>query len=202
MARIIYYNKIIEQIKVNEPVAVLTGKRLLWANIDGINPETYDKLLKIWKDKGDINKLDASLLVGEDLARTEEGKAYLKLLAQNHNIALNPIQPFIQYTTKEECPKGLFPGRVYPNYTTTDEKKLTESLMSEDLLTDFLDKDHKSSAKVINTKVGKNNERPNTATTACDAAVILVNKISNGEFGKQKDYVILFISNNPYSKSS
>ncbi len=112
LARIIYYNKIIEQIKVNEPVAVLTGERLLWANIDGINPETYDKLLKIWKDKGGINKLDASLLVGEDLARAEEGKAYLKLLAQNHNIALNPIQPFIQYTTKEECPKGLFPGRV------------------------------------------------------------------------------------------
>ncbi len=70
--------------------------------------------------------------------------------------------------------------------------------MSEDLSTDFLDKDHKSSAKVINTKVGKNNERPNTATTACDAAVILVNKISNGEFGKQKRLCDLFISNNPY----
>ncbi|WP_341756681.1 MULTISPECIES: hypothetical protein [unclassified Candidatus Tisiphia] len=198
LARIIYYNKIIEQIKVNGPVLVLAGARPLWANIDGINPDTYAKLLKIWQDKGDIHKLDASLLVGEDSARTEEGKTYLESLAKSYNIALDITNPFIQYTTKEKCPKGLFPGRIYPNYANTGQKILTESMMSEDLLNNFLNKDQRSSAKVINTEMGKNNERPNTATTAYDAAVILVNKILNGELGEEKDFVILFVSNNPY----
>ncbi len=198
LARIIYYNKIIEQIKINGSVLVLAGARPLWANIDGINPETYAKLLKIWQDKGDINKLDASLSVREDLARTEEGKAYLASLAKSYNIALDITQPFIKYTTKEECPKGLLPGRVYPNYASTDQITLTESLMSVDLLNNFLNKDQRSYAEVINTEIGKNNERPNTATTAYDAAVILANKILNEELGEQKDYVILFVSNNPY----
>ncbi|WP_341758150.1 hypothetical protein [Candidatus Tisiphia endosymbiont of Ditula angustiorana] len=198
LARIIYYNKIIEQIKVNGSVLVLTGARPLWANIDGINPETYAKLLKIWQDKGDINKLDASLLVGEDLARTEEGKTYLESLAKSYNIALDITQPFIKYTTKEECPKGLFPGRVYPNYASTDPKILTESLMSEDLLNNFLNKDQRISAEVINTELGDNNTRPNTATTARDAAATLVNKILKGTLGEHKDYIILFVSNNPY----
>ncbi|WP_425361924.1 hypothetical protein [Candidatus Tisiphia endosymbiont of Mystacides longicornis] len=198
LARIIYYNKIIEQIKINGSVLVLAGARPLWANIDGINPKTYDKLLKIWQDKGDINKLDASLLVGEDSARTEEGKEYMGSLAKSYNIVLELTQPFIQYTTKEECPAGFFPGRVYPNYATTDETKLTESLMSEDLLNNFLNKEQRSSAEVINTELGNNNARPNTATTAYDAAVTLVDKILSGGLGEQKDYVILFISNNPY----
>ncbi|MCC8397769.1 MAG: hypothetical protein LN569_00330 [Rickettsia endosymbiont of Labidopullus appendiculatus] len=200
LARIIYHNKITEQIKVNGPVLVLAGARPLWANLDGINPDIYAKLLKIWQDKGDIDKLDASLLVGEDSARTEEGKKYMESLARNNNIALDITQPFIQYTTKEECPAGLFPGRVYPNYATTDEKKLTESLMSEDLLNNFLNKEQRITAEVINTELGNNNARPNTATTAYDAAVILTNKILNNEFGEQKDYVILFVSNNPYIK--
>jgi hypothetical protein len=198
LARIIYHNKITEQIKVNGSVLVLAGARPLWANIDGINPETYAKLLKIWQDKGDINKLDASLLVGEDSARTKEGKEYIGSLAKSNNIALDLTQPFIQYTTKKECPEGLFPGRVYPNYANTDEKKLTESLMSVDLLNNFLNKEQRSSAEVINTELGDNNARPNTATTAYDAAVILANKILNNESGEQKDFVILFVSNNPY----
>ena len=198
LTRIIYYNKLTEQIKVNGLVLVLTGARPLWANLDGINPKTYTELLEAWQGKADINRLDTVQLVGNDSACIEEGERYIESLAKDYGIKLNKAQPFIQYKTQEECPLGLFPRRFYPNYASSNERKLTEDLMSSDLVNKFLNKDQVKRTEIINTKVGKNNERPDTATTAHDAAVNFVERILSRKFGRQKDFVILFVSNNPH----
>ena len=85
-----------------------------------------------------------SLPVGEDQARIAEGREYMQGLAARYNIRLNESSPFIQYKTKEECPPGYFPGRVYPNYAGGENRKLTETLMSQDLLATYLLNDGKS----------------------------------------------------------
>ncbi|WP_375326205.1 hypothetical protein [Candidatus Tisiphia endosymbiont of Nemotelus uliginosus] len=194
-ARIIYYNKLIEQIKITGDTIVLAGERPLWANLDGINPQIYQQLLNAYNKKLDINGLDIALPVGEDSERTKEGKEYIKLLADKNNIILNPIKPFIEYTQSEEIPVGFLPGRIYPNYANSFSKKLTESLMSIDLINSFL----KGKADIVNT-ISIDNQRPNTISTARDAAKRFIDKILNGEFGQQKDFSILLISNQPYIK--
>lgn len=194
-ARILYYNKLIEQIKITGDTIVLAGARPLWANLDGINPQIYQKLLNAYNKKLDINSLDITLPVGEDAERIKEGKEYMKLLADKNNIILNPIEPFIEYKQSQKIPSGLFPERIYPNYANSVSEKLTESLMSIDLINSFL----KGKADIINT-ISTDNQRPNTMTTACDAAKRLIDKILNGEFGQQKDFSILLISNQPYIK--
>ncbi|WP_342271294.1 hypothetical protein [Candidatus Tisiphia endosymbiont of Parasteatoda lunata] len=80
-------------------------------------------------------------LVGNDSACIEEGERYIESLAKDYGIKLNKAQPFIQYKTQEECPLGLFPRRFYPNYASSNERKLTEDLMSSDLVNKFLNKD-------------------------------------------------------------
>ncbi|WP_375359078.1 hypothetical protein [Candidatus Tisiphia endosymbiont of Neophilaenus lineatus] len=67
--------------------------------------------------------------------------------------------------------------------------------MSSDLVNKFLNKDQVKRTEIINTKVGKNKERPDTATTAHDAAVNFAERILSRKFGRQKDFVILFVSN-------
>ncbi|MCC8397768.1 MAG: palindromic element RPE1 domain-containing protein [Rickettsia endosymbiont of Labidopullus appendiculatus] len=198
LTRIIYYNKLTEQIKVNGSVLILTGVRPLWANIDGINPKIYTELLEAWQGKADINKLDTVQLFGNDSACIEEGERYIESLAKDYGIKLNKAQPFIQYKTQEECPSGLFPIRLYPNYASSNEREITETLMSSDLVNKFLNKDQVKRIEIINTKVGNNNERPDTATTAHDAAVNFAKRILSRKFGRQKDFVILFVSNNPH----
>lgn len=76
--------------------------------------------------------------VGEDKERIEEGTEYMAGLAVRSGIKLDPELPFIQCLTLENCPAGRFPGRVYPNYASQEIRKLTESLMSQDLLTTYL----------------------------------------------------------------
>lgn len=69
--------------------------------------------------------------------------------------------------------------------------------MSSDLLKTF---SVGKTAVVIDTQTGENNQRPNTASTAYDAAKDLMTRIQNGDFGDQKHFTILFVSNNPYIK--
>ena len=195
LARILHHNILIQQVKVNGGVLVLAGQRPLWADLDGINPDTYKKLITAYKNRQDINQLDVSVPVGEDQERKEEGKKYLLDLAKRSDIKLNPEEPFVVYKDGE-APKGLFPDRIYPNYAVGEDRRLTESLMSSDLLETF----SVGKAVVIDTQAGEHNQRPNTASTAYDAAKDLVTRIQNGDFGNQKDFTILFISNNPYIK--
>lgn len=117
-------------------------------------------------------------------------------LAVRYNIGLNESSPFIQYKTKEECPPGYFPGRVYPNYAEEENRKLTETLMSRDLLATYLLNDGKS-ITIVDT-LTEQDQRPNTASTARDAAKKLVERIMHGEYGDKTEFVILFETNNPY----
>ncbi|XVN43107.1 MAG: hypothetical protein RCG15_02105 [Candidatus Rickettsia vulgarisii] len=191
-AREIHYNKLLEQIKIVGPTAILADERLLWAEIDGIDPIEYNKLLVKYQEKSDISKSNLFLPVGNNINRTEEGKKYLLELAKTNNIELNPNEPFIIYKTPQECPKGFFSERTYPNYLNPNVSKLTESLMAKDL-SKFLN----NKATVIDTR-SENNQRPNTSTTARDAALELVMKIQKGNFDEQKEFHILFVTNNPY----
>jgi hypothetical protein len=177
MARLIDYHNTLSKynIKVNGETAVLAGARELWANIDGIIPTVRDRLVEAYKAKTDLDTLDISLPVGEDQARIAEGREYMQGLAVRYNIRLNESSPFIQYTTKEECPPGYFPGRVYPNYAEGENRKLTETLMSQDLLATYLLNDGKS-ITIVDT-LAEQDQRPNTASTARDAAKKLVERI-------------------------
>ncbi|BFD46873.1 MAG: hypothetical protein DMENIID0002_15190 [Rickettsia endosymbiont of Sergentomyia squamirostris] len=198
MARIIDYHNILSKcnIKVSGETEILTGERRLWANIDGITPIVRDKLLEAYKTKTDLDTLDISLPIGEDIARVTEGKEYIKGLAARYNIRLNESSPFIQYETKEECPLGYFPNRVYPNYAEGESRKLTETLMCQDLLTTYLLNDNKT-ITIVDT-LAEQYQRPNTNSTARDAARKLVGRIIDGQYGDKKEFIILFETNNPY----
>jgi hypothetical protein len=199
LARIIYYDQLIAKQAdlVQGNVLVLAGQRPLWAEIDGINPETYQKLFQAWQGDSDINNLKVFLPIGEDLGRIEEGKKYIQALAESYGIKLNPDKPFIEYT-KETAPQGYFAERTYPNYASLEQKKLTESLMAADLGQKFL----KGKAKLIDTQSGAGGIRPDTAATARDAAESLIQKILKEklppELDQQKKFTILLVSNNPY----
>jgi hypothetical protein len=197
LARIIDLEYAITQNKIQVPYKyTLAGGRELWANLDGIHPTYLEAIIKARNT--DIDKLDISIPVGEDDKRTEEGKAYLFELAKKNNIALDSETPFTEYQSKEECPAGRFPNRVYPNYVNKDGPKLTESLMAADLMQTFFP-EQASSMEIVDT-AAEPNSRPTTASTARDAAANLVAKILSGQYGDQKHFDILFESNNPYSE--
>lgn len=200
LARIIDYNNIISKydIKVKGETSVLAGARELWANIDGITPPVLDRLIQAHKTKTDLDTIDVSLPVGEDSARVEEGKRYMVSLAERFHIKLNPLSTFVQYSTKEDCSPGRFPGRVYPNYAEGENAKLTETLMSQDLITTY-PPTNTQPITVVDT-LADQLQRPTTATTARDAADRFVSRILNNDYGDKKEFVILFQTNNPYTE--
>ncbi len=198
LTRIIDYHYTLSKygIKVRGATEVLAGERGLWANIDGITPIVRDKLLEAYKTKSDLDMIDISLPAGEDRSRIEEGQEYMTGVAARYGIKLNLTSPFIQYTTKEDCPPGHFPARVYPNYATTESRKLTETLMSQDLIATY----PPSGTNTITTvdTLADQHQRPTTASTARDAATKLVKNIIDGHYGDQKEFTVLFETNNPY----
>jgi len=197
LTRIIDYHYILSKygIKIKGKTEILGGERGLWANIDGITPIVRDKIMEAYKTKSDLDTIDISLPVGEDKERVEEGKEYITSLAARYGIKLNPTSPFIQYTTKEDCPPGHFPARLYPNYAEGESRKLTETLMSQDLIATYL-----PSLNTITTvdTLAEQHQRPTTSSTARDAATKFVKRIADGEFGDQREFVILYETNNPY----
>lgn len=195
LPRLIDYDYIIatRKIKVNETIA-LGGNRELWANIDGINTDTLEKLLPQGKVAIiDIDNIETTIRIGENEERTKEGMEYITSLAQKYNIKLNPEQPFISYATKEECPVGRFPNRIYPNYAEGETQKLTETLMEQDILERY-----STQEITIEDSQEANHHRPTTATGARDLATKLVGEIQSGKFGDKKIFYILSQSNNPY----
>ncbi len=189
MARVIDYFQ--QPIKSNV-VKVLAGARPLWAEIDGIAPELKAKLLKLHSEKRDIDNLDTTLMVGDISERTHEGIEYMLDLAKKYSIMLDETSPVITYT-KDACPKGFFTDRHYPNYAAGENRRLTESLMSKDVLS-FFAKD--SAVEIVDTEFA--GTRPTTATTARDAVIALIDRVVRGEFGDKKEFHIAQQSNNPY----
>ena len=194
-ARIIDYKWMLDHgVTVTGPAKVLAGARPLWAEIDGMDPD----ILKQRQDgiaKG-IKIDDIPVVVSDRSGKAviEDGESYIISLAAKLNIPLVPGKPLIKYATKVECPKGYFPGRTYPNYVDPDGPKLDESKMSDDMLQHVLGM---NDFKIVDTKA-QNNQRPNTETTARDAAEALVRDILDGKYGDLKTLNVLFESNQPY----
>jgi hypothetical protein len=186
-----------KNIKINGETLVLAGKREIWANIDGISPETKDKLVQASQNNIDIDSLSFSSSTNDESSRINEGKEYILHLAQLYNITLNPIQSFIQYDSKEEYPPDRSPNRIYANYATHETLKLTETLMAQDLLQTYSNTTAAINISIIDT-LAEEHTRPDTASTARDAADRFVRRIIDGVYGKRKDFTILFWTNNPY----
>ncbi len=198
LARIIDYRNILEKynIKIIGDTSVLAGARPLWANIDGITPTVLQELVGAWNTRTDLDSVDISLPVGDDQARINEGQEYMLTLATKSKIRLNPLSPFIQYKTKEDSPSGYFPGRVYPHYEQEETRKLTESLMSQDIVSTYLT-DQSASVAIVDTQATQH-QRPTTISTTRDATKNLAQRIIAGEYGSKKEFVVLFQTNNPY----
>ena len=194
LSRIMDYKLVLDHgVKINGPTKVLAGARPLWAEIDGINPDVLNQLLEALAKGTKVDDIKVVVPAQAPNATIEEGIDYIKDLAHKLNIPLQK-PPVIKYSTKEACPKGLFPGRTYPNYANPNGPKLDESAMSLDVLTQVLGK-HK--VDIVDTK-STNDQRPTTATTAADAVKSLLQDISDGKYGDKKEFHILFETNQPY----
>ncbi|ROT47668.1 hypothetical protein EDM02_01340 [Candidatus Cardinium hertigii] len=189
-----YYALLRYTLHIHGDVLVLAGNRELFANLDGVTPLIQDKLIEAYKTHTDVDTLDFTSLVEDNNARIEEGKAYILKLGAQCNIRLDPLSPFIQYTNQEACPPGRFPGRVYPNYAKGKSRKLTETVMVQNVIATFFDT---KSVQVIDTATDRY-KRPTTATTARDAAIAFMERIGAGTYGDKKEFVILYVTNNPY----
>jgi hypothetical protein len=197
--RIIDYNYYIysKSVKIKGKTLVLAGEREIWANIDGISPPVRQKLLKISQENIDIDTIHPSSFVDDAATKTMEGKEYMMYLARFYNIKLNPTKPFIQYSSKNECPPGRFPNRIYANYDDINEPlKLTETLLSQDLLRTYSN-NNINKINIIDTSA-QEQARPNTESTARDATKRLVKRILLGEYGDKKTFNILLYTNNPF----
>lgn len=195
LTRIVDYGQLVASgLKVDHTV-VLAGARPAWANIDGISPEVLAKLNEAHKSNINIDEVNVALPVGEELSRIEEGKAYLFAIAQKEGIRLNQEQPFIKYDIAAECPKGLFVNREYPNYDKDETKRITETVIANDLLKEYLPE---MKISLCDTEA-QDGERPNTITTSYDAAKTLL-KHQNLEVLGTDEYNlhVLMVSNNPY----
>jgi hypothetical protein len=196
--RIIDYNYCIlsRHIKVNGETLILAGEREIWANIDGMPPTAMEKLLTVSSNHGNIDSISLVPMTGDNVNVVNEGKSYMLHLAQFNNIKLNASDPFIQYQSKQECPPNRFPYRVYANYDTNETATLTETLMSYDLLRTF--SNIKANDVFIIDTLAQAQKRPNSASTARDAAIRFVKRIIAGYYGEKKTFIILLHTNNPY----
>lgn len=196
--RIIDYNYYIHSqgIKIKGESLILAGEREIWANIDGMPPEIYERMLETFQKNDDIDRLDFSSFLNDKHSRVMEGKAYMINLAQSYNIKLNPSKPFIEYADQHECPEGRFPKRIYANYEDMNPTLiLTETLISQDLLNTYSNHNTET-ITIIDTKAYKQ-DRPNTISTARDAAEQFIMCLLAGKYDKKKIFHILLCTNNP-----
>lgn len=192
MTRLLDYNHQLHSIKINGKTLILAGARPLWAEIDGIAPIALETLENALTRQISVEDLPKEVLDNQQ-GDVNEGKSYMAALADRNNIALNPASPFIKYSSLASCPKGLLPGRTYPNIL--DNGALTETIMANDLLRRYVK--NEAAIEIIDTK-SLNNKRPDTASTAKDAAAELIAKIQKGEYPDKTEFVIYFQSNQPF----
>ncbi len=185
-----YMSNLQAGVEIRGKTLVMSGKRPLWAEIDGISLGTHARIMQALRDSKDISDLILPLSTREEIL--EEGKQYLVRLASQKAVELHETNPFIVYEPIDERPSGFFPGRTYPHYTQSDQV-LTETIMVQDVFHTLTG----SAIDVIDT-VAEHGRRPDTVTTARDYAQGLIQRIKNGELGHQKEFVLYFQSNQPY----
>lgn len=188
LGRLVDFNHALKSVKINGQTLILAGQRPLWAEIDGIPPDTLSALEDLIKNTRTIDDLPLEAWQNQS-GNTEEGKTYMQGLANRSGIKLNSAAPFIKYSS-DNCPKSLVANRTYPN---TTNGTLTETIMANDLLTSLLE----NKVTIIDTERA-DKKRPDTATTARDAAIHLIDRIKEGDFGDKKEFVIYFQSNQPF----
>ncbi len=177
-------------IKITDKTYVLSGNRELWADIDGIDPESYRLLLKARQEKENLDNV--AFLPSNRQERIEEGKKYIRSLdlVTKGDGLINPAVPFVTYKLGES-PVGRFANREYPNYLKNG-LKLTEDLMAQDLVSNL-----GMNASII-FALGAEGRRPDTFDTTIEACKTLIKDISLGKFGDKKEFRILCQTNNPY----
>ena len=197
LARIADYKFIVNRhdIQIDGPIYLLAGSRELWAEIDGILPEIYAKLIQVIKENKDIDSIEAVLLNERNDYIINEGKDYMQKLAHDTGIQLKEKTPFIRYTSKETIPIGRYPDRTYASYVCENGKKLTETLMAKNLIETFFPE---ILFKMIDTTHSEEQARPTTESTIQDFFALLVTSIKSGHLRGKKDIYILMQSNNPY----
>ncbi len=185
-----FKNTILPNVTIKGETRILTGNRSIWAELDGISDNAMREIQRISSGIS-IDDVDIANRDFNNESSIKEGIEFIKLLAEKNNIKLNP-QPVIKYSSKEECPEGLFPNRTYPNYANPSELKLTETLMAKYLLDSTLPE---SNFSIIDAKA-REEVRTNTTSTTITAMEKFLNKLKDN--ATQKEYHILFVSNNPY----
>lgn len=203
LARLIDINYLLDKklLKTTGKTLILAGQRPLWAEIDGISPALLKQMESAISKNISVEGMgDVSKFIEEKSKLVQEGREYMQELATKSRIQLDSINPFIVYEKEDvNMPKGLFVGRTYPNYLDINDGYLSETLMSYDLLTKYLS--DKISIGVIDTKTGSNGSRPDTATTANDAARSLIESIvasHKSDNNTKLEYHVSFHSNQPY----
>jgi len=86
----------------------------------------------------DLSATDASDFIlyitqhafGRNIGQERNELKSIDWMAAHFGIELNKDKPVIIYTKQEDCSKGLYPARHYPNYADGEQRKLTETLMS------------------------------------------------------------------------
>jgi hypothetical protein len=191
------YNLVKFNLKIVGETLLLAGNRELWANFDGLNPIIRKKLVEIFEKNLNIDDLEYSKTDFNINGKLSEGREYLAYLAKKFDVKLDSEMPLIQYRSENECPIGRFVNRIYLNYETNEECRITETLMAKDLLENDLKK--KLIVNIIDTKAMVNT-RPTTATTAKDATEACVEYIEKNKefFGNKKEFSIVFETNNPH----
>ncbi|MDX1923909.1 MAG: hypothetical protein SFT91_01570, partial [Rickettsiaceae bacterium] len=190
LARVLYINDLLARKVIDVPKNmqfILTGPRLLWAEIDGIDA----KIGKVLNEKG------YNPVFHKDNDVKEDGRLYLQYLAKEFGIELDKENPFITYNTKSECPPGLEPNRIYPNYAESEEGKLHEAIMCINIL-ETIEKISKNDAskRIIDAGENKAGSRPDTASTAAFGAQFLIDKIADQALPMNAK--LLVVTNNPY----
>lgn len=200
LARIIDYDHILRsnRIYISGKEYILAGNRELWASFDGIDNNLHRNLLFAFHNDVKLDDLIEKEGDHDQIDSINEAKEYMLALAERYNIKLNTNEPLIEYKTKDECPKGRFPYRVYPNYDQNESLKLTETLMCDDLLKIDLKGKLNNRFEIIDTQTI--DCRPTTATTVIDATKSCIDfiKLHQDKYKNQKVFNILFQSNNPY----
>jgi hypothetical protein len=180
-ARLTEMNFYLKQGLKTDMIFVLAGERELWAEIDGFSPLVLEKFQEAISLGISVDQIifEDSLNIASD--KIEEGKGYIRSLADRLNIIYDTQKPF-------EIRNNRFYLRVL------DGAKPTEATMAQDLMKEF----PLIALKVLDTKAYQNGERPDTVSTARHFAEQFVQSIINEQRPKSV-YNILAVSNNPYA---
>jgi hypothetical protein len=160
---------------------VLTGQRELWAEIDGFHPHVLETFEKGKEQGASVNEVTVDVGFDSLADKVEEGRRYMKKLADACGVAYDQDDPF-----------EMRGGRSYLRMTS-DGNKITEVAMAQNLLVEFA----LIKLEVIDNAMQKSGKRPDTVSTAKQVAHQFVQSIVDQKSDK-KVFNLIAVTNNPY----